>query len=69
MDIADKASDRETEFTEQAIAAARSGAGSDKEGPAFCIKCDELNDRAKAGFAVCSDCMGKHGRRSPVDSY
>lgn len=27
------------------------------DGPNICTKCGERNDRAKAGYAVCSDCV------------
>lgn len=52
-DIADKAQQHE-EFMRDLALSQRPG---HLDGPARCGMCGEANDRAKAGYAACSDCV------------
>lgn len=58
MDITDHATEREQEQRDEAI---KHSLNSDvhKDGPEDCMKCGEINNRRKQGFAVCSDCVGQ----------
>lgn len=53
-DIADIA-DREQEWLK--AEALQQGRIKEREGPKRCNLCGALNDRAKLGYARCSDCM------------
>lgn len=52
--------DRATDLTEReradCIERARREVA-DMPGPLYCLKCGDLNDRRKLGFAACWDCM------------
>lgn len=56
-DPLDRAQEREQELLEQAIETARS-TPKHLAGERDCRKCGEPNDRAAAGYAVCSECVG-----------
>lgn len=58
MDMADEAAKRQAEDIERALQAA---AGAEMPGPAKCMACSLANDRAPAGWAICSDCAGERG--------
>lgn len=55
-DLLDAAKDREQELLDEAIERTRRSP-IHLAGERDCRKCGEPNDRARAGYAVCSECM------------
>lgn len=60
MDAADISVKLQEEELEGRVAAARLG-GYHLPGPVICQQCDERNDRANHGWAICSECAAERG--------
>lgn len=57
-DDMDRAQEVLDEFREKAVEAAKRDVRH-LDGEVICRRCQEPNDRARAGYAVCTDCVGE----------